>query len=104
MQRYFFKSGPVGLAEGTLLPGILDFFEAGAAAGTGVLELIGNDVAAFCDYLVKDSPTYADLYQASINKEPKFSAKVASTRYTILRRDFRAVADALREVAALAGE
>ena len=50
MQRYFFKVGSAGL-----LSGIVDFFEEGAATGQGVLELIGNDVAAFCDDLVKDS-------------------------------------------------
>ncbi|GII60979.1 hypothetical protein Skr01_10640 [Sphaerisporangium krabiense] len=69
IQRYFFKVGPVGLTDGTLLSGILDFFEEGAAAGKGVLELIGDDVAAFCDDLVKDSPTYADIYQESLRGE-----------------------------------
>jgi DNA-binding ferritin-like protein (Dps family) len=69
IQRYFFKIGPVGLADGSLLSGIVDFFEEGVAAGKGVLRLVGNDVAAFCDDLVKDSPTYADLYQESIDRE-----------------------------------
>ncbi|WP_163505308.1 DUF1048 domain-containing protein [Fodinicola acaciae] len=69
IQKYFFKVGPVGLTDGTLLPGIVDFFEEGAAAGKGVLELIGTDVAAFCDDLVKDSPTYADSYRDTINKK-----------------------------------
>jgi DNA-binding ferritin-like protein (Dps family) len=68
MQKYLFKVGPVSLP--VLLPGIVDFFEEGVAAGKGVLELIGTDVAAFCDGLVKDSPTYADVYQASISAEP----------------------------------
>ena len=67
IQRYFFKVGPVGLADGSLLSGIVDFFEEGVAAGKGVLELIGNDVAAFCDDLIKDSRTYADIYQESIS-------------------------------------
>lgn len=66
MQKYFFKVGPVELSDGGLLSGIVDFFEEGVAAGKGVLELIGNDVAAFCDDLVKDSCTYADIYQESI--------------------------------------
>ena len=69
IQRYFFKVGPVGLSDGSLLSGIVDFFEEGVAAGKGVLELIGNDVAAFCDDLVKDSRTYADIYQESISGE-----------------------------------
>ncbi|MEV4575679.1 DUF1048 domain-containing protein [Nonomuraea jabiensis] len=68
MQRYLFKVGPVDLVGGTLLSGIVDFFEEGVAAGKGVLELIGNDVAAFCDDLIKDSPTYADIFQESISQ------------------------------------
>lgn len=63
MQKYFFKVGPVDLTEGQLLSGIVDFFEEGAAGGKGVLELIGDDVAAFCDELIKDSRTYAEIYQ-----------------------------------------
>ncbi|MEU6201855.1 DUF1048 domain-containing protein [Streptomyces sp. NPDC047061] len=75
MQKYFFKIGPVGLSDGTLLPGIVDFFEEGVAAGKGVLELIGNDVAAFCDGLVKDSRTYADIYQESIGGKSETTEK-----------------------------
>ncbi|WP_327113970.1 DUF1048 domain-containing protein [Nocardia sp. NBC_01730] len=68
-QKYLFKVGPVDLADGNLLSGLVEFFEEGAAAGKGVIELIGNDVAAFCDDLIKDSPTYADIYQESVGKE-----------------------------------
>ncbi|MGH8967951.1 MAG: DUF1048 domain-containing protein, partial [Actinomycetes bacterium] len=53
-----------------LLSGIVDFFEEGVAAGKGVLELIGNDVAAFSDDLVKDSRTYAEIHQESISEKP----------------------------------
>jgi DNA-binding ferritin-like protein (Dps family) len=70
MQRYLFKVGPIELTGGQLLPGIVDFFEEGAAAGRGVLELTGTDVAAFCDGLIKDSRTYADAYQESIAEKP----------------------------------
>jgi DNA-binding ferritin-like protein (Dps family) len=66
MQKYLFKVGPVNLADGNLLSDIVDFFEEGAAAGKGVLELIGTDVAAFADNLIKDSPTYADVYRESL--------------------------------------
>src|SRR5215470_1486454 len=70
IQRYLFKVGPVDLPDGSLLTGIVDFFEQGVVDGKGVLELIGNDVAAFCDDLVKDSRTHADIYQESISGEP----------------------------------
>ncbi len=69
LQRYLFKVGPVDLTEGNLLSEIVDFFEHGVASGQGVLDLIGTDVAAFCDDLIKDLPTYADLYQESITKK-----------------------------------
>ncbi|CAL9348939.1 hypothetical protein SUDANB6_00425 [Streptomyces sp. enrichment culture] len=75
MQTYLFKVGPIGLADGPLLPGIVDFFEEGVAEGKGVLELIGADVAAFCDDLIKDSRTYADVYQESLGGEPGISGK-----------------------------
>ncbi|RCH61774.1 DUF1048 domain-containing protein [Streptomyces sp. SDr-06] len=75
MQKYLFKVGPVSLSDGSLLPGIVDFFEEGVAARKGVLELIGTDVAAFCDDLIKDSPTYADAYQESIGGEPGAARK-----------------------------
>ncbi len=75
IQRYLFKVGPIDLPDGRLLSGIVDFFEEGVAAGRGILELIGNDVAAFCDDLVTDSRTYADINQESIGGEPGAVAK-----------------------------
>ncbi|MBD2844038.1 DUF1048 domain-containing protein [Paenibacillus sp. IB182496] len=69
IQKYFFKVGPVELTEGTgLLAGLVDLFEEGAARGDKVLDVTGKDVAAFCDDLIKDSKTYADLYQESIDR------------------------------------
>lgn len=76
IQKYFFKVGPVELTEGTgLLSGIVDLFEEGAAMGKGVLEVTGRDVAAFCDYLIKESKTYADIYQESVGQEGKRTKK-----------------------------
>lgn len=72
IQKYFFKVGPVELTEGnSLLSGIVDLFEKGASEGKSVLEVTGKDVAAFCDNLIKDSKTYADLYQEAINQGKK---------------------------------
>lgn len=66
IQKYLFKVGPFELTESTdLLSGIVDLFEEGAAEGKGVLEVTGDDVAAFCDDLIKDSKTYADMMQES---------------------------------------
>lgn len=78
IQKYLFKVGPVEINEGTgLLSGIIDLFTEGAAMGKGVLEVTGNDVAAFCDDLIKDSKTYADIYQESVNQEVSKAMKKA---------------------------
>jgi DNA-binding ferritin-like protein (Dps family) len=60
IQKYLFKVGTTGSPDGSLLSGIVDFFEEGVSAGKGVLELVGNDVAAFCDDLVNASRAHAD--------------------------------------------
>src|SRR5262245_6789291 len=73
IQKYYFKVGPVELVDGDLLPVIVTFFEQGAAAGKPVLDLTGNDVAAFCHYLIKYSPTYADKYQESAQEAARRS-------------------------------
>ena len=65
IQKYLFKVGPVELTGPELLPGIVEFFEEGAAAGTGVLDLIGSDVAAFCDDLIAGSATHAAIHRQS---------------------------------------
>jgi DNA-binding ferritin-like protein (Dps family) len=75
IQRYLFKVGPIDLSDGHLLSGIVEFFEEGVAAGKGVLELIGDAVAAFCDGLINDSRTYADIYQESLRGEPGTAEK-----------------------------
>ena len=54
IQRYLFKVGAADSPGGHLFSEIVDFFAEGAAAGKGVLELIGSDVAAFCDGLVSN--------------------------------------------------
>ncbi|OEH56348.1 hypothetical protein AQ616_02180 [Oceanobacillus sp. E9] len=70
IQKYLYKVGPVELTNGIgLLSGIIDLFEEGASLGRNVLEVTGEDVAAFCDDLIKDSKTYADIYQESVNQK-----------------------------------
>ncbi|MBW7571714.1 DUF1048 domain-containing protein [Caproiciproducens faecalis] len=81
IQKYLFKVGPVELTEGTgLLSGIVDLFEGDAALGKGVLEVTGSDVAAFCDDLIKDSKTYADIYQESVDQEVNKAMKKATDK------------------------
>jgi DNA-binding ferritin-like protein (Dps family) len=86
IQNYFFKVGPVELTDGAdflsmdLLSGILDLFEEGAALGKGVLEVTGRDVAAFCDALIKDSKTFDDILQESIEQKANKATKKATDK------------------------
>jgi DNA-binding ferritin-like protein (Dps family) len=81
IQKYLFKVGPVELTDGTgLFSGIIDLFEDGAALGKGVLEVTGKDVAAFCDDLIKDSKTYADIYQESVDKKVNSAMKKVTNK------------------------
>jgi DNA-binding ferritin-like protein (Dps family) len=58
LQKYLFKVG-----GGEALADLLNFFEEGAAAGKGVLDLTGSDVAAFADDLVMGLQTHAEPNQ-----------------------------------------
>jgi DNA-binding ferritin-like protein (Dps family) len=81
IQKYLFKVGPVELTEGTgLFSGIVDLFEEGASLQKGVLEVTGNDVAAFCDELIKDSKTYADIYQEAASQKVAKAMKKATDK------------------------
>jgi DNA-binding ferritin-like protein (Dps family) len=81
IQNYLFKVGPVELTNGIgLLSGIIDLFEEGAAMGKDVLDVTGSDVAAFCDDLIKNSKTYADIYQESVNQDVNKAMKKATDK------------------------
>ena len=46
---------------------LLEMFEAGAAEGRPVREIIGNDPAAFCDELIRSARTWTDKWRKSLN-------------------------------------
>jgi len=58
----------------------INLFEEGAALRKGVREVTGNDVAAFCDDLIKDSKTYADIYQESVDQKVNKALKKVSDK------------------------
>lgn len=47
---------------------LIDLFEAGAAEGRQVLEITGDDVAAFADELVANAKTYVAKYREDLNQ------------------------------------
>ena len=56
IQKYIFKVEPNELNESMeLLSGIIDFFEEGVSLGKSILEITGDDIASFCDDLIKES-------------------------------------------------
>jgi DNA-binding ferritin-like protein (Dps family) len=48
--------------------GLIELFENGVAEGKGVLEVTGEDVAAFCDELLKNAKTYNEDWRAKLNR------------------------------------
>lgn len=48
---------------------LLDLFEAGAAEGRHVLDITGEDVAAFCDELLRGTETYTENWRLRFNRE-----------------------------------
>ncbi|MFA1822646.1 DUF1048 domain-containing protein [Virgibacillus oceani] len=48
---------------------LIELFEAGAADGKHVLEITGEDVAAFCDELLRSASTYTENWREALNHE-----------------------------------
>lgn len=46
---------------------LIELFEAGAAEGKPVLEITGEDVAAFCDELLHNARTYTEDWREALN-------------------------------------
>ncbi|MGN8645069.1 DUF1048 domain-containing protein [Gracilibacillus sp. HCP3S3_G5_1] len=69
IQKYMWTAG--GLTEwkdvSRIFGGILDLFEEGAASGKKVTDLTGEDVASFCEELVKDAKTWQDKHRKKLN-------------------------------------
>ena len=52
-----------------LLADLRDLFETGVAEGKRVLEITGEDVAAFCDELLRNAKTYTDNRREDLNHD-----------------------------------
>lgn len=46
---------------------LIDLFESGAAEGKHVLEITGQDVAAFCDGLIRDNTLWTNRLRQKLN-------------------------------------
>lgn len=66
IKNYIWKSSGLGAID--ILKGLLDLFEEGVANNKLVLEITGDNVAAFCDELVKDEKTYTAKWREELNQ------------------------------------
>lgn len=48
---------------------LIELFETGAAEGKTVLEITGEDVAAFCDELLRSASTYTENWREALNRD-----------------------------------
>lgn len=48
---------------------LIELFEAGAADSKHVLEVTGEDVAAFCDELLRNARTYTENWREALNRD-----------------------------------
>ena len=49
--------------------GLIELFESSAAEGRFVLDVTGDDVAAFCNALLRDAKLWTDDYRERLNRD-----------------------------------
>jgi DNA-binding ferritin-like protein (Dps family) len=52
-----------------ILKDLLELFETGATDGKRALEVTGQDVAAFCDELLRSANTYTEKWHDALNRD-----------------------------------
>ncbi|NCU31079.1 DUF1048 domain-containing protein [Candidatus Saccharibacteria bacterium] len=66
IKQYIWKSSGLGAID--VLKGVLGLFEEGSDNNKKVLEITGEDVAAFCDELMRDKKTYTEKWREELNQ------------------------------------
>ncbi len=70
IQQYMWGySGGSGMDMLPILADLLDLFETGAAEGKPVLDVTGEDVAAFCDELLRNAKTWTGNRNKALNRD-----------------------------------
>ena len=70
IQRYMWgHAGGSGMDMMPILADLLDLFETGAAESKPVLEVTGEDVAAFCDELLRNARTWTGSSGQALNRD-----------------------------------
>jgi DNA-binding ferritin-like protein (Dps family) len=66
IQHYLFCCG---MSDVKMLYDLLNLFEMGVAKGKSVLEITGDDVAAFCDEIIRNANTYSEDWRKALNSD-----------------------------------
>jgi DNA-binding ferritin-like protein (Dps family) len=70
IKKYMWKfTAGDGMDIVAILRDLLDLFETGAADGKRALEVTGEDVAGFCDELLRNAKTYTENWHAALNRD-----------------------------------
>ena len=70
IERYMWNySAGMGMDMTAVFADLLDLFETGAAEGKRVLEITGEDVAAFCDELLRNAKTWTGNRNEALNRD-----------------------------------
>ena len=69
IKKYLFKfSAGSGMETVAVLHDLLGLFETGAADGRRALDVTGQDVATFCDELLRNAKTYTAQWHEDLNR------------------------------------
>src|SRR3954463_6888490 len=70
IKKYLCKfSAGGGMDTVAILNDLLGLFESGAPDGRRVLDVTGEDVAAFCDELLRNAKTYTGKWHDDLNRD-----------------------------------
>jgi len=70
IKKYMWKfAGGDGMDIIVILKDLLELFETGAADGKRALEVTGEDVATFCDELLRNANTYTENWHDALNRD-----------------------------------
>lgn len=70
IKKYLFRfTSGSGMDVIAILRDMLDLFEVGAADGKAALEVTGEDVAEFCDELLRNAKTYTKDWHEALNRD-----------------------------------
>ncbi len=70
IQKYMWQlTGGDGMDIIAILKDLLGLFESGAADGKQALEITGEDIAAFCDELLRNAKTFTENWREKLNRD-----------------------------------